>query len=499
VEPGLDALLEALPSLRVLVPGHSTPIGWVHSSDLTDPAPFLEPGTMLLTTGTQFTDDDAIAPWVRRLVAAGVVAVGFGTEVVRTTPPALIDACRDAGLPLVEVPYAVPFIAVIRQVADALATRARERDTWSLAAQRALSVASLGNGGLDNVLRTLAVRLDGTVVLFGGDGTVRRRYALRNLDPARLDALDGGARRLLRRGGRASGGGSDAEGFSVVHTIGRTESTRAAIGMIAPGPDDAAARAVITSAVAIAEVTLDRDAEVARVGADLGARVVSMLAEDRADAAVALAIAAGRPLPPRALVALARCGPGESGAVARSLADAGRLVGVLDGRVVAVVPSDDPDLPAGATGIGISAEAVTGDDGVPIPRSFRAALGQATLAAGRAEPGAVLRFRSDAGAAGIVLGAASTESARLLALETLGDVDPELLREAEVWLDENGQWEPAARRLGLHRHVLRKHIEGLGQSIGMDLGGFGGRAELWALLIASGRAPDVFPSLHTSV
>jgi len=30
------------------------PWGWVHSSDLTDPTPFLSPGDALLTTGTQW-------------------------------------------------------------------------------------------------------------------------------------------------------------------------------------------------------------------------------------------------------------------------------------------------------------------------------------------------------------------------------------------------------------------------------------------------------------
>jgi purine catabolism regulator len=33
------------------------PVPWVHSSDLEDPAPFLEPGQVLLTTGTEFGTD----------------------------------------------------------------------------------------------------------------------------------------------------------------------------------------------------------------------------------------------------------------------------------------------------------------------------------------------------------------------------------------------------------------------------------------------------------
>ena len=96
------------------------PVPWVHSSDLADPAPFLEPGQVLLTTGTQFGadtghDDPAgFDAYVARLREAGIAALGFGTEVVRSTPELLVDACARHGLPLIEVPYRVPFIRIGR-------------------------------------------------------------------------------------------------------------------------------------------------------------------------------------------------------------------------------------------------------------------------------------------------------------------------------------------------------------------------------------------------
>ena len=88
-------------------------VRWVHSSDLSDPTPFLSEGLVLLTTGTQFTDaGDDVAPYrayVHRLAARGVVGLGFGTEVVRAgLPPALAHACRDERMPLFEVPYRTP-------------------------------------------------------------------------------------------------------------------------------------------------------------------------------------------------------------------------------------------------------------------------------------------------------------------------------------------------------------------------------------------------------
>jgi purine catabolism regulator len=127
--------------------------GWVHSSDLDDPTPFLSPGDALLTTGTQWASDDEIAPWVGRLAAAGVPAVGFGTEVIRDgTPDALADACAHHGIALIEVPYRTPFIAVARAVADLDAEERYARVRWTLATQRAIAVAALKPAGLGAVI-----------------------------------------------------------------------------------------------------------------------------------------------------------------------------------------------------------------------------------------------------------------------------------------------------------------------------------------------------------
>ena len=122
------------------------PVPWVHSSDLEDPAPFLEPGQVLLTTGTQFGadtghDDPAVFDaYVARLAGAGLAALGFGSEVVRAgTPVALVEACRRNGLPLFEVPYRVPFIRIARTIADLNAADANARQAWAL---QAFSTAS---------------------------------------------------------------------------------------------------------------------------------------------------------------------------------------------------------------------------------------------------------------------------------------------------------------------------------------------------------------------
>src|SRR5680860_1787835 len=98
-EPGLDLVEAHLPHPDVEV-------RWVATSELADPGPFLEGGEVLLTTGL-----DAVGwrgewhGYVDRLVAARVVALGLGVGLThRRTPVALVDACRELGLNLFEVP-----------------------------------------------------------------------------------------------------------------------------------------------------------------------------------------------------------------------------------------------------------------------------------------------------------------------------------------------------------------------------------------------------------
>ncbi|MGB3376109.1 MAG: PucR family transcriptional regulator ligand-binding domain-containing protein, partial [Microbacterium sp.] len=110
-------------------------VQWVHNSDLVDPTPFLSDGLLLLTTGSQLGEHDekAAADYVARLVRRGVLALGFGSGVHRQgVPEELIAACTEVGLALFEVPYDIPFLAIARVHAGAIAAHAYARRTWAL-------------------------------------------------------------------------------------------------------------------------------------------------------------------------------------------------------------------------------------------------------------------------------------------------------------------------------------------------------------------------------
>jgi purine catabolism regulator len=58
----------------------------------------------------------------------------------------------------------------------------------------------------------------------------------------------------------------------------------------------------------------------------------------------------------------------------------------------------------------------------------------------------------------------------------------ELIASLRAWLAHNGQWDPAAAALGVHRHTLRHRIAKVGQLLGRDLDAADTRAELWLAL-----------------
>jgi purine catabolism regulator len=220
------------------------PWGWAHSSDLDDPTPFLSDGDVLLTTGTQWSHDDDIEPWVARLAASGMPAVGFGTEVIRDgTPDALADACARHGVALFEVPYKTPFIAVARTVADLQSEERYARVRWTLDTQRAIAVTALKPAGLGAVVAELSRRIGAETGLIdptgGSLGTVP--------PPAVLEE----ALSMLRAGRRAA---RATDGWKL-QTVG---AATALTGVLAIGPgsvNDEAERAVVTSVVALAGVS----------------------------------------------------------------------------------------------------------------------------------------------------------------------------------------------------------------------------------------------------
>lgn len=474
------------------------PVRWVHGSDLLDPTPFLADELVLLTTGTQFADtdgDDTYLAYVARLGARGVRGLGFGTEVVRDgIPLPLVVACRALRLPLFEVPYRTPFIAVARANAEAIAAQAYARRTWSLDAQRAISLAALRPDGLGATLAELARQFDTWVGLFDASGALAREHPAGAIDAGTLSSLARDVGAVLRRGTRAGSSLHVGSARFTLQTLGRAGRLRGVIAMAA-GDLDAEARGVLTAVIAMAGLALEQSESLGRAHGHVRAGLVHLLADDDPALANRVARELWGGLPPApVVVAVADGARARSGAAAewlevRAAESRGRVFFGRDDEGVVIV--------AAAGGEGILDEFTDLFEarlGVSEPAAysaFSAALAQARTALRRGGGHAVSRFAAIAPAG--VLSALDSEAARAFAHARLAPLrrsderhGTALVATVRAWLEADARIDRAAEVLGIHRHTVRARIADAERLLGVDLSTFPGRAELWAALLAAG-------------
>ena len=159
-DPDLGLVLES----GCGVPAH--PVQWVAVTELEDPRPFLGGAEVVLTTGLRLRTASAQRTFVRRLHEAGALAIGFGVGLTHADVPAAVLAeASSVGLPVFRVPYAVPFIAIGKRVADALSAATHAGLEELLEGHAVLASALLGAGGLGALLAELARMLGTDVVL----------------------------------------------------------------------------------------------------------------------------------------------------------------------------------------------------------------------------------------------------------------------------------------------------------------------------------------------
>ncbi|MDX2376814.1 PucR family transcriptional regulator [Microbacterium sp. LRZ72] len=473
------------------------PIRWVHSSDLADPTPFLSEGLALLTTGIQFTGADGSGvydAYVARLATSGVVALGFGTDVVREgVPPALIAACRRHRIPLFEVPYGTPFIAIARANAEAVAAQAYARRSWALGAQRQIALAALKPDALGATLAELARQLNGWVGLFDAAGVLERHDAAGPAASAAPPSLGDEARHMLRRGGHAAATVEVAGASYLLQTVGAGARVR---GVIATeGGLDPEARGVVTFVVALAGLALEQERSLGVARSGLRGALIELLRFGATPIAerVAGELWGGLPAAP-VRIAVTDAASDRREALLEALdtrADAGPVIyaGVQD-SVVLVRPAVGTGADALADVAARHGVRFGESDPVPYDR-FEDGLVQARIALQSGARAGVWRFDETAHLG--VIGLVPAEAARAVArarLAPLVDHDAahgsELIATLRAWLEHDGEGEATARTLGIHRHTVRTRTALAARLLDRDLRAFAARAELWADLRALG-------------
>ena len=110
-------------------------------------------------------------------------------------------------------------------------------------------------------------------------------------------------------------------------------------------------------------------------------------------------------------------------------------------------------------------------------------------ARGHAAQAAGIATYRDLGSFQLLLSLQDSEALRLFCDSLLGPIEHgeghyggELMRSLEAFIECNGQWESAARRLYCHRHTLRYRIRKIEELTGRDLSSARDRIEFWLAL-----------------
>ena len=504
------------------------PVRWVHISELDDPTPWLSGGELLLTTGMQLDAPERQREFITRLADHHLAGLGFGTGFQHeSVPAAVLEAATERDFPLFEVPYELPFIAVTEAAFSRLVNEQYAVLRRALSAHERLQRIVLSERGLDALVAALATLVGATVIVLDARGeSMMQRAFRRELDPDSVAALQVEVRdRARRREARTFVPSVTEQGQALALPVasdgapqnGTVPVPRAwLVAVKDAGPLSDFDRLTLHQAVTIVALELLRsrvagDTErrlagdvlhaVVRgelTGGDLARRLVPFGIGDRAAALVVQRGADGRPAGPalEAAVRSALRDDAVPGLVATTGEVTGALVpGMVDEDLVAlaerIADAGEAEI-SGPVRVGVGRAVPAGD----ARRSFheaRCAVEALSLGVngsgsnGRAT--ARVANYKELGSFQLLLSLQDDEALRLFCDSILGPIEAseghyggELMRSLEAFIEENGQWERAARRLYCHRHTLRYRIRRVEELTGRNLGNARDRIDFWLAL-----------------
>jgi purine catabolism regulator len=507
--------------------GLHLPVRWVHISELLDPTPWLSGGELLLTTGLQLDTVQRQREFLGRLADHQLAGLGFGTGFRhQTVPGPLLEVAEERHFPVFEVPYEVPFIAITEAAFTQLVNEQYAVLRRALAAQERLERIVLSERGLAALVGALATLIGAAVIVLDPRGEPLMQHSFRRaIEPATVTALQDEVReRARRREARAFMPAVEEGNQGLALPVGADGAPQGAeavarvpeawlVAIKDSGPLSDFDRLTLHQAVTIVALELLRS----RVAGDTERR----LAGDVLDAIVRGELSGtelARRLAPFGLserVAAIVVGPSGGARASLDALEAELLTALRDEAMRGLVASSGqlacalvPGLAdeelfalaeriAGRLGEGLRVGVGRAVSGGEARRSFHEArcaleaLALGTSSDGNgAEPSPqpVATYR-DLGSFQLLLSLQDEEALRLFCESVLGPIEAsegyyggELMRSLEAFIEENGQWERAAKRLYCHRHTLRYRIRRVEELTGRNLGSARDRIEFWLAL-----------------
>ena len=149
----------------------ASPIRWVHISELEDPTPFLSGGELLLTTGINLKTAGRQRKFVRRLAESKAAGLGLAVGLDHAElPQALIEEAEANGLPLFELPFELPFIAITEWASTRLINEGYAALERSVEVHARLEGLVLAEHGLPEIMRAIAESVSGAAMLLDERG-----------------------------------------------------------------------------------------------------------------------------------------------------------------------------------------------------------------------------------------------------------------------------------------------------------------------------------------
>jgi purine catabolism regulator len=498
------------------------PIRWVHMSELRDPTPWLSGGEVMLTTGMLLDTPEHQHDYVELLADRQLAALGFGVGFGHAhVPEPIVEAARERDFPVFEVPFEMPFIAITEAAFSKLVNEHYAVLRRALSAQERLERVVLSERGLEALAGTLATLVGASVHIFDGRGDLLAEHAFRRqLSGEEMELITTGLReRIDRRDNVQFMPGLEDPSRALAIPVAAEMASGSGLAfpeawLVAIKDDGALSdfdRLALRQAVTIVALELLRGRVAGETERRLAGDVLAGLLAGELSG-----IELQRRLEPFGLpdrvsaLALPKPEPGRSGrggsvavaeaALASALrAEATPALVATNGQVVALIPGLEEEalfalaqrvaarltteLPGQAVGVG---RAVAGGDARRSYHEARCTLEAIALGLG---PEAKIATYKDLGSFQLLLSLQDDEALKLFCDSILGPIEQseghyggELMRSLEAFIEENGQWERAAKRLFCHRHTLRYRIRRVEELTGRDLGSARDRIEFWLAL-----------------
>lgn len=174
--------LEAFQSSQVVAgaKGLEREVDWVHIVDHPDPPSWVQPGQFLLTTGYAWPREEAAQrALVRALAQRDLAGVGLAVpQFFEHFPPAACDEANRSNLPLLELPWEVPFARIVEEMLRAILVEQYKVIKRSEEIHRALTCAAVEAGTLQDLALTLRQLIQRTVAFTDREGQVLAFCAL---------------------------------------------------------------------------------------------------------------------------------------------------------------------------------------------------------------------------------------------------------------------------------------------------------------------------------